>query len=125
MAPGTTSSSPTASVAGWRRSTRIPSRVAWLLESDSFLTAMSSAGGAFIRSACKGATPRPTRTVTASQALPSEAQETRDGVALTNLDQPLFDGSGATKRDLVDYLDAVRERIIPELEGRPLSVIRV
>jgi DNA ligase D len=51
--------------------------------------------------------------------------ESRDGVALTNLDQPLFDGSGATKRDLVDYLDAVSDRIIPVLEDRPLSVIRV
>jgi DNA ligase D len=51
--------------------------------------------------------------------------ETREGVELTNLDQPLFDGAGATKRDLVDYLDAVSERIIPELEDRPLSVIRV
>ncbi|WP_308259279.1 non-homologous end-joining DNA ligase [Pseudonocardia sp. H11422] len=44
---------------------------------------------------------------------------------LTNLDQPLFDGADATKRDLVDYLDAVRDRILPELRGRPLSVIRV
>jgi DNA ligase D len=51
--------------------------------------------------------------------------ETRDGVALTNLDQPLFDGADATKRDLVDYLDAVGDRILAELEGRPLSVIRV
>jgi len=51
--------------------------------------------------------------------------ESRDGVALTNLDQPLFDGADATKRDLVDYLDAVRDRIIPDLEGRPLSVIRI
>jgi bifunctional non-homologous end joining protein LigD len=51
--------------------------------------------------------------------------ESRDGVPLTNLDEPLFDGAGATKRDLVDYLDAVSERIIPELEDRPLSVIRV
>jgi DNA ligase D len=51
--------------------------------------------------------------------------EARDGVSLTNLDQPLFDGAGATKRDLVDYLDAVRDRIIPELRDRPLSVIRV
>ncbi len=51
--------------------------------------------------------------------------ETRDGVELTNLDQPLFDGADATKRDLVDYLDAVRERILPELRQRPLSVIRV
>ncbi|MER7416336.1 non-homologous end-joining DNA ligase [Micromonospora peucetia] len=55
----------------------------------------------------------------------SGADETRDGVSLTNLDQPLFDGAGATKRDLVDYLDAVRERILPSLRGRPLSVIRV
>jgi bifunctional non-homologous end joining protein LigD len=52
-------------------------------------------------------------------------EEARDGVALTNLDQPLFQGADATKRDLVDYLDAVRDRMLPELENRPLSVIRV
>src|SRR2546423_3938471 len=51
--------------------------------------------------------------------------EARDGVPLTNLDQPLFDGAGATKRDLVDYLDSVRDRIIPALYDRPLSAIRV
>jgi bifunctional non-homologous end joining protein LigD len=51
--------------------------------------------------------------------------EERDGVPLTNLDQPLFDGAEATKRDLVDYLDAVRGHILPELRDRPLSVIRV
>jgi bifunctional non-homologous end joining protein LigD len=51
--------------------------------------------------------------------------EERAGVALTNLDQPLFDGAEATKRDLVDYLDAVRNRILPGLRDRPLSVIRV
>jgi bifunctional non-homologous end joining protein LigD len=51
--------------------------------------------------------------------------EARDGVALTNLDQSLFEGAEATKRDLVEYLDAVRDRILPELTGRPLSVIRV
>ena len=49
----------------------------------------------------------------------------RDGIALTHLDEPLFDGAGATKRDLVDYLDAVAGLIVPELRGRPLSVIRV
>ncbi len=53
------------------------------------------------------------------------AKEERDGVPLTNLDEPLFDGAGATKRDLVDYLDGVSERIIRELADRPLSVIRV
>jgi DNA ligase D len=51
--------------------------------------------------------------------------ETRDGVSLTNLDQPLFDEADATKRDLVDYLDAVHDRIIPVLRDRPLSVVRV
>ena len=51
--------------------------------------------------------------------------EQRGGVSLTNLDQPLFDGAAAAKRDLVDYLDAVSDRIIPVLRDRPLSVIRV
>jgi len=51
--------------------------------------------------------------------------ETRDGVPLTNLDASLFDGADATKRDLVDYLDAVSDRILPGLRDRPLSVIRV
>ncbi len=49
----------------------------------------------------------------------------REGVSLTHLDEPLFDGAGATKRDLVDYLEAVAGLILPELRGRPLSVIRV
>ena len=51
--------------------------------------------------------------------------EERAGVALTNLDKPLFDGAPQTKRDLVDYLDLVADRIVPVLAGRPLSVIRV
>src|ERR671911_2335005 len=54
-----------------------------------------------------------------------KSEESLAGVPLTNLDQALFDGAGATKRDLVDYLDAVRDRILPVLEDRPLSVIRV
>jgi bifunctional non-homologous end joining protein LigD len=52
------------------------------------------------------------------------AQE-RAGVRLTNLDQPLFEDTGATKRDLVDYLDALADRIVPVLAGRALSVVRV
>jgi hypothetical protein len=51
--------------------------------------------------------------------------ETRDGVALTNLDEPLFDGAEATKRNLVDYLDALHAQVIGVLCNRPLSVIRV
>ena len=55
----------------------------------------------------------------------TRGDESREGVPLTNLDQPLFDGADATKRDLVEYLDSVRDRILPVLEERPLSVIRV
>jgi bifunctional non-homologous end joining protein LigD len=47
------------------------------------------------------------------------------GVPLTNLDDSLFDGAGATKRDLINYLEAVADRILPELTDRALSVIRV
>jgi bifunctional non-homologous end joining protein LigD len=54
-----------------------------------------------------------------------EADPTAAGVALTNLDQPLFDGSGATKRDLVGYMELMADRLIPHLRDRPLSVIRV
>ena len=55
---------------------------------------------------------------------------TRDGVELTSLDGPLFDGAlvdghPAAKRDLVDYLDAVRHALLPALTGRALSVVRV
>lgn len=45
-------------------------------------------------------------------------------MSLTNLDETLFEGAGVTKRELVDYLDAVADRIVPVLADRPLSVIR-
>jgi DNA ligase D len=58
--------------------------------------------------------------------MPGEnGEDSRDGVSFTNLDDALFDGAAATKRDLIDYLDGVRDRILPVLEDRPLSVIRV
>ncbi|WP_084504321.1 DNA polymerase domain-containing protein [Actinoplanes sp. N902-109] len=51
--------------------------------------------------------------------------EERAGVPLTNLDQELFPDAGVTKRELIDYLDAVRDCLIPVLRDRPLSVVRV
>jgi DNA ligase D-like protein (predicted polymerase) len=47
-----------------------------------------------------------------------------EAVRLTNLDQPLFDGAQATKRDLIEYLEAVGEQLLGELRDRPLSVMR-
>ena len=43
---------------------------------------------------------------------------------LSHLDQPVFDDAGVTKGDLVRYLDAVHERLLPELRDRALSVVR-
>jgi bifunctional non-homologous end joining protein LigD len=48
-----------------------------------------------------------------------------DEVSFTHLDQELFDKAGATKRDLINYLDAVHDRILPGVRDRPLSVIRI
>lgn len=50
--------------------------------------------------------------------------EQRDGVDLTHLDEPLAPDIVATKRDLVDYLDAVADHILPVLADRPLTVLR-
>ena len=48
----------------------------------------------------------------------------RQDVALTNLDQPLFDDARATKRDLVDDFEAATDQLLGELRDRPLSVVR-
>lgn len=54
-----------------------------------------------------------------------DREESREGVKLTNLDAPLFDGAGTSKRELVDYLDAIADRMVPALADRALSVVRV
>jgi DNA ligase D-like protein (predicted polymerase) len=51
--------------------------------------------------------------------------QTRHGVPLQHLDDELFDGAGATKRDLVDYVEAVADPLLRELRDRPLTVLRV
>ncbi|WP_327141645.1 DNA polymerase domain-containing protein [Nocardia sp. NBC_01327] len=49
----------------------------------------------------------------------------RDGLKLSSLDSALFDGADATKGELIDYLEAVGERLVRVVRGRPLSVVRV
>ncbi|MEC3916281.1 DNA polymerase domain-containing protein [Nocardia sp. CDC160] len=51
--------------------------------------------------------------------------DARAGLKFSSLDSPLFDGADATKGDLIDYLEAVGERMVPVLRDRPLSVVRV
>ncbi|MFE3254556.1 DNA polymerase domain-containing protein [Nocardia sp. NPDC059091] len=51
--------------------------------------------------------------------------DVRAGLKFSSLDSPLFDGAEATKGDLIDYLEAIGERMVPSLRERPLSVVRV
>lgn len=53
------------------------------------------------------------------------AGEQRYGISLSSLDDQLFAGSDATKRDLLDHLEAAADVMLPGLEDRPLSVVRV
>src|SRR5918993_35681 len=55
----------------------------------------------------------------------SGAGEQREGLTFTHLDEELFDGAGATKRDLIDYVDAMSARLVTSLRDRPLSVVRI
>lgn len=54
----------------------------------------------------------------------SEPGETRHSVAVSSLDSELFDGAGVTKRQLLDYLETMADRLIARLRDRPLSVVR-
>ncbi len=51
-------------------------------------------------------------------------RESRDGVVLSNVDEPLFDGAETTKRDLVDHLHVLHPQVLGALRDRPLSVLR-
>ncbi len=46
------------------------------------------------------------------------------GVRLTSPDRVLFAGQGITKRDLALYYEAIAEWILPQLAGRPLTLLR-
>ncbi|MGV9662835.1 DNA polymerase domain-containing protein [Nocardia niigatensis] len=51
--------------------------------------------------------------------------DVRAGLKFSSLDSPLFDGAESTKGDLIAYLEAVGDRMVPSLRERPLSVVRV
>jgi len=48
----------------------------------------------------------------------------RREVELTNLDKPLWPESGITKADYIHYIHTVAHLLLPQLEGRPLTVTR-
>jgi bifunctional non-homologous end joining protein LigD len=46
------------------------------------------------------------------------------GIALTHPDKPLWPEDGVTKRDLAAYYEAVGEHLLPQVAGRPISLVR-
>ena len=55
------------------------------------------------------------------------ATRTRDEAALPTLSSPdkvMFPGEGVTKQDVWNYYLAVMDHLLPEIKGRPLSIIR-
>ena len=46
------------------------------------------------------------------------------GIKLTSPDRVVYPGQGVTKADLVAYYAAVADRMLPYIEGRPLSLLR-
>jgi bifunctional non-homologous end joining protein LigD len=47
-----------------------------------------------------------------------------DGIAITHPDREVFGEGGPTKGDVATYYEAVAPLMLPELRGRPLSVVR-
>lgn len=47
-----------------------------------------------------------------------------DGIELTHPDRVVYPDTGTTKQDVADYYDTVMEWLLPEISGRPLSIIR-
>lgn len=57
--------------------------------------------------------------------MPRSADEVRfHGVRLTHPDRVLYAEQGITKRDLAAYYAAVAPRMVPQLRGRPLTLVR-
>jgi bifunctional non-homologous end joining protein LigD len=53
-------------------------------------------------------------------ALPVEVA----GVRLTNPDRVLFAEQGATKQDLARFYESIADRVLPHVQGRPLTLVR-
>jgi bifunctional non-homologous end joining protein LigD len=53
-----------------------------------------------------------------------EAPLVKAGIRLTHPSRVLFPGHGLSKADLAAYYEAVAERMLPHISGRPLSLVR-
>jgi len=49
--------------------------------------------------------------------------DTIAGIAITHPDKVMFPGLGITKLDLAKYYESVAQRMLPHIEGRPLTLV--
>ncbi|SCZ58134.1 DNA ligase D [Thiohalomonas denitrificans] len=67
----------------------------------------------------------PSSTASAREEAPPRLLNDRiDGLKLSSPDKVLYPEQGLTKRDLAHYYQAVSDRILPWLAGRPLTLLR-
>ncbi len=66
----------------------------------------------------------PAQAVAAEPVPPADHRRTFAGVRLSNPDKILYPGLGITKRDIALYYERIEAWIVPELAGRPLTLLR-
>jgi bifunctional non-homologous end joining protein LigD len=77
------------------------------------------------KSAAPGAVKSATKTMpTATTAVPRAPLPPMRAVRISSPGKLIYPASGITKQDVADYYAAVMDRLLPEIAGRPLSVIR-
>jgi bifunctional non-homologous end joining protein LigD len=67
---------------------------------------------------------KPARTVTRERPAPAPVAAPPSKIVLSHPERVLYPDVGVTKRDLADYYEAVSGRMLPELRGRPLTLVR-
>jgi len=72
----------------------------------------------------KGATKKATTSATAKKTARKAAKTARTAPKLTSPTKVLYPDDGYTKLDVANYYAAVRDHLLPEIAGRPLSIIR-
>ncbi|WP_028914981.1 non-homologous end-joining DNA ligase [Pseudoxanthomonas sp. J31] len=90
----------------------------------------STAAGKVAATPARASAKARTGTATGAKASPASARrrkaatQTRDWPKLSSPAKVLFPDIRATKQDVWDYYTAVMDHLLPEIAGRPLSVIR-
>ena len=68
--------------------------------------------------------PPPLRTEEPAMPAPRRNARAADAVALTHPERVVFPDSGITKQQVFDYYRAIAPWLLPEIAGRPLSIVR-